>query len=229
LPLRCIDQNGKSIHACDLPSAVWDDVAERNRKDRHLRLPCCSAKITLRRSSRGTQFFAHKAVGTCVTAPETEVHLRLKKIAAEAARARGWEAETEIADVSPSGERWQADVLARKNGLRVAIEIQWSSQTIEETLRRQERYRQSGVRCLWVLRKKAFRSPGPGRCAFASSLPGQDWRHREARPRRDTLPVTCPLYRDRLPRAERTLVLGTRPGRQPRLLQSSCVQLIAGD
>ena len=43
-----------------------------------------------------------------------------------------WEAETEIADISPSGERWQADVLACKNGLRVAIEMQWSSQANED-------------------------------------------------------------------------------------------------
>jgi hypothetical protein len=43
--------------------------------------------------------------------------------------------------------------LARKNSLRVAVEIQWSGQTVEDTLRRQKRYQQSDVRCLWLLRK----------------------------------------------------------------------------
>lgn len=155
MPLRCVDEHGENIHAFDLASANWEDLAEQNRKERHLRLPCCSAKVTLRRSLRGTQFFAHKAVGACVTAAEKEEHLRLKQIAVEAARAQGWEAATEIAGVSPNGERWQADVMARKNSLRVAVEIQWSNQTVEETRRRQERYQRSGVRCLWLLRKKS--------------------------------------------------------------------------
>lgn len=152
MPLRCLDKFGASIHAFDLKSEDWDDLANRNRRDRHLRMSCCSAQATLRRSSRGTQFFAHKAVGACETAPETEVHLRLKQIAVEAARAHGWTAETEVAGVSPSDERWQADVLATRNGVRVAVEIQWSNQTSDETLRRQERYRQSGIRCLWISR-----------------------------------------------------------------------------
>lgn len=118
-------------------------------------MPCCNALVTLRRSKRGTQFFAHKAKDGCATAPESEAHLRLKQIAVEVARAHGWEAETEIADRCPTGEGWTADVLARRGTARVAIEIQWSSQTVEETARRQARYAASGVRGLWLMRRFA--------------------------------------------------------------------------
>jgi competence protein CoiA len=119
-------------------------------------MPCCSAQVTLRTSRRGTQFFAHKAIGACTTAPETEDHLQLKRMAVEIARAHDWTAETEASGTTTSGELWRADVLAWKGQHRVAIEIQWSAQTNEETMRRQTRYAASGVRCLWLMRHRGF-------------------------------------------------------------------------
>ena len=56
----------------------------------------------LKRSHRGTQFFAHKAVRDCSIAPEKEAHLRRKRMAVEAARANGWDAATEVAGSTPS-------------------------------------------------------------------------------------------------------------------------------
>ena len=112
--------------------------------------------VTLKRSRRGKQFFAHKAVGDCSTAEETEAHLHLKQVAVEMARANGWDAATEVVGTTHPGEQWKADVLAQKDDYKVAVEIQWSPQTNDETLRRQQRYAQSGVRCLWLLRQAGF-------------------------------------------------------------------------
>jgi Competence protein CoiA-like family len=177
MPLRCLD-NGVSIHAFDLGSEEWAALAETNRTRRHLVMPCCSAPVTLKKSRLGTQFFAHKAVGECTTAPETEEHLKLKQIAVEVARAHGWEAQTEVAE----GQLWRADVLATKGGAKVAIEIQWSPQTDEETLRRQRRYAESGVRGLWLLRQRKFAIDAElpaarveaGDDGFLAHLPGRD-------------------------------------------------------
>lgn len=72
------------------------------------------------------------------------------------ARACGWEAQTEVPGIAPSGEKWIADVLATKGSVRIAVEVQWSAQTSSETLRRQKLYRESGVRGLWLLRQPGF-------------------------------------------------------------------------
>jgi competence protein CoiA len=102
------------------------------------------------------QYFAHKAVGECSTAAETEAHRRLKQLAVEVARAYGWVADTEAMGMSDDGEYWRADVLACKGTAKVAIEIQWSTQTSDETMRRQKRYEKSDIRCLWLFRHPGF-------------------------------------------------------------------------
>jgi len=115
-----------------------------------------SRLVVMKTSTRGVKFFAHKSRGPCQSAPETEAHLALKTLAARAARRAGWTCSTEASGSSPSGETWTADVPAHRGQTKVAIEIQWSGQTNEESLYRQERYRQSGVRCLWLFRRWGF-------------------------------------------------------------------------
>ena len=156
MPLSCLNESGKRVHAFDLSDAQWKALKIANRKSAPLRMSCCDTEVVLKQSNRGTRFFAHKKVGLCTTAAESEEHRQLKMLAVEAARSCGWEAETEVPGMSPSGEPWQADVLATKGNANVAIEVQWSGQADEETLRRQRRYRDSGIRGLWLLRQPGF-------------------------------------------------------------------------
>jgi competence protein CoiA len=156
MPVRCLDPAGQDIHSFDLTEEEWRALELSNRAARHLRMPCCGARVTLKRSRRGIPFFAHKSTGTCTTAPEREEHLRLKAMAVAAARANGWDAQAEVAGAAGPDEPWRADVLARKGRHSVAVEIQWSGQSDGETMRRQERYRRSGIRGLWLLRRPGF-------------------------------------------------------------------------
>ncbi len=106
MPLRCLDPSANgSILAFDLSPGEWRALELENRKTRHLKMTCRDAQVTLKRSRRGTPFFAHKSVGECSIAPETEAHLRLKRIAIEAARMHGWDAETEVAGEIGEGDR----------------------------------------------------------------------------------------------------------------------------
>ena len=81
MPLRCLNPAGQNIHSFDLSNEDWQALLLENRKSRHLRMPCCRSPVTLRTSRLGTKFFAHKARGTCTTAPETAEHLHMKQLA----------------------------------------------------------------------------------------------------------------------------------------------------
>ncbi len=154
MPLRCLNNHeGKSLLAFDLTPTQWDQLRADNLKEKHLSMPCCNAGVVLKTSKLGTRFFAHKRIGDCTLTGETEHHLKLKTIAVEVARSFCWNAETEVSGKTPGGEEWIADVLATKGDAKIAIEIQWSPQTLDETLRRQRRYADSGVRCLWLMRQ----------------------------------------------------------------------------
>jgi hypothetical protein len=156
MPLRCLGPDGQPIQSFDLTDAEWSALRLDNSRSRELRMPCCDASAVMKTSPRGLNFFAHKSRGPCHSTPETEEHLVLKTLTAAAARRAGWACSTEASGSTSSGETWTADVLARKGQHKVAIEIQWSGQTSQESLYRQERYRQSDVRCLWLFRRPGF-------------------------------------------------------------------------
>jgi competence protein CoiA len=210
MPLRCIEpETNRTLQAFDLSPEEWQALGAENRRRHHLRMPCCSAQVSLRRSRLGKPFFAHKTVGACSTGPETEAHRLLKQMMVEVARDHGWKAETEVLGEAPSGEPWRADVLASRGAARVAVEIQWSSQAAEETVRRQERYAASGIRCLWLFRQRSFpiseavpaaRILGTLEAGFRASLPDIFGRGRQELPMQEFLvAVLCKRLRFGLP------------------------------
>ena len=156
MPLRCLDHHGTTLEANAFTDDEWQALRLRSRSDVHLRMPCCPTRAVLKTSPLGTRFFAHKARGSCDWKPETEAHRHLKMLALEAARDAGWEAQTETTGNTLDGERWTADVLAWKRDEKLAVEIQWSGQSNEETWRRQRRYQRSGVKGVWLLRQPGW-------------------------------------------------------------------------
>jgi competence protein CoiA len=153
MPLKCL-RGDEEIFAFDVEDEVaWKRLRESNAEARNLRMPCCGAAVVLRTSPLGTRHFAHARGGPCQTAPETAEHLLAKRIVVEGIRRTAWSAKTEQEGTTPEGERWRADVLATKGKGKVAVEIQWSRQDHDETLRRQDRYEEAGVRGLWLFRQ----------------------------------------------------------------------------
>jgi len=150
MPLSCKSGN-ISICAIEYDAAQWDELRSLNAADDHLRIGCCDSQVTLITSKLGTRFFAHRRRGACTSAPETAEHLLVKEIIARAIAGTGWTVATEVRGNTPDGGLWTADVLAERGKHRIAFEVQWSPQNQEETAQRQERYRNSGVRGLWLM------------------------------------------------------------------------------
>jgi hypothetical protein len=107
-----------------------------------------------RTSGRGLKHFAHKAGVQCGLIDcwdESPQHRMLKTLIAKAAGDAGWQVSVEW---SAEGRAWTADVLAERDGRRLALEVQWSRQDAGEFRRRQERYAADGVECFWYVHRR---------------------------------------------------------------------------
>lgn len=158
MPLRAITPAGDNVHAFEYDSRAWLQLKAEYRA-MGLRMPCCQADAIPKTSRRCTAFFAHSRRGDCTTAPESDEHLYCKYIIAKAAQLAGWRVITEYRGQTSDGEEWVADVLCEKGASRIALEIQMSQQTDDETQYRQERYRKAGVRGAWFFSSAIRREP----------------------------------------------------------------------
>lgn len=157
MPLKCL-RDGQEIYAFNITDdSEWKKLRALNVKTKCLRMHCCPSTVVLKTSRLGTRYFAHTRRGECTTAPESEEHLLAKATIAAGILRTTWAATAEQYGKTPSGEKWAADVMAkRRKGKSVVFEVQWSRQTEDETYIRQARYVAAAVRGMWFFRQHDF-------------------------------------------------------------------------
>ncbi len=156
MPLACLN-NGDLLTSFSLTDDQWVAI-KASYRGMNLSLRCCSSPAIPKVSSLGTRFFAHKSRAGCQTAPESPEHLQAKFIIAESAKAAGWQASTEESGIDPDGNSWIVDVLCTRRKTKVAFEVQLAAQSLDEIRARQEQYRRSGIRCLWLIKLRGRHS-----------------------------------------------------------------------
>ncbi|MDQ0733239.1 hypothetical protein QFZ57_004098 [Arthrobacter sp. B1I2] len=144
--------DGERIESYLATEERWDQVRSVY-KSRSLLMRCGVPGIP-RTSRRGLRHFAHKAGVQCGLVDcwnESPQHRMLKTLIAQAARDAGWHVNVEW---STEGRAWTADVLAERDGRRLALEVQWSRQDAGDFRRRQDRYAADGVECFWYVHRR---------------------------------------------------------------------------
>lgn len=132
----------------------WHIKSSLKKNPEYLHFKCCQSPVYARVSKNGVKHFVHKNTDHCNYVHESEDHLLLKMEVYKTCQKLGWEAEIEFA-----GDNFKADVLAQKNGQRVAFEIQLSRQDLRSTIQRQKALHKAGVRGAWLFKHlpKGFR------------------------------------------------------------------------
>lgn len=142
----------KEIYSFTLDDEQWSRLKEKY-KNLNMYMPCCDTKAIPKKNKLGTQFFAHYPSSTCeFSSGESREHQLCKYLILKHLHENGWKVFPEYRGQTPDGEIWIADIYAEKEQSKIVIEIQWSYQSIEETERRQEKYKASGVRAIWFMR-----------------------------------------------------------------------------
>lgn len=151
-------KDDKAIYSFHYVLKDW--IALKEDKHASFKMSCCHTPAILKTSKLGTQFFSHKAKPKdtdCSSGGETAEHIHIKYLVSKTLFECGWDVEVEKRGVSSKGEEWIADIYATKGKAKIAIEVQWSPQAFIETKRRQQVYKDSGVRGLWLLRSGSIK------------------------------------------------------------------------
>ncbi|MCC9063715.1 competence protein CoiA [Flavobacterium piscisymbiosum] len=129
----------------------WNDF-KKNYEIGKIKMLCCDANAIPKTSMRFTRFFAHQN-GECATAPETVWHKTAKKFIINQLSKKGITAVEE-----KIGPDWIADIYFESDDKKYAIEIQRSPQTLQTYLERQEKYNNSGVEAIWLLKHPRYKT-----------------------------------------------------------------------
>lgn len=148
---------GRSYSSYSVDDCEWATLRDRTTRPA-LFMPCCDSKAIPKQNKYGTKYFSHQQKSGCLYKNETKEHLKAKLALAKAASDLGWEVFTEYKGQTPSGKVWFADVMCIRGNAKIAIEVQWSWQSMADYRTRQEIYRESGVRCAWFFRLRKSNS-----------------------------------------------------------------------
>ncbi|CAM5315867.1 hypothetical protein SSTU70S_06409 [Stutzerimonas stutzeri] len=140
-------------NALRMSQVQWHEL-QRNYRVGDLQMPCCSAPAVPKVSANGYPFFAHLG-GACTTSEESQWHLAAKILVRSVLEDLGCRASVEMPGSGDAG-RWQADVWGERNGVRLAVEIQRSYQSLRDYRKRQGRYSDEGVKSLWLLGQERY-------------------------------------------------------------------------
>jgi len=155
MPLRAIIDN-KEIVSSFLSNEEWNELKHRVKSNSlDVIIYQTNKKGYLRKSKKGLQHFAHKKGELPENwKPESPQHLLVKNEVLLGCKDAGWECYPEFKE-----NDWEADVLAINDNHRIAFEVQWSPQSYEKTIERQDKYKRDNVRCCWLFKKppKEFR------------------------------------------------------------------------
>lgn len=145
---------GERIEAFSAHEELWKWLCVAPRGS--MLMPRTQWPAMAKTSPLGLRFFAHYSGYPGIKPePESYAHTRLKIDVVKALRSLDYVADVEMPGVSPTGEEWIADVLtATIGGVKVAFEIQLSSQHIADFRHRTERYLASGVHIFWIIAEK---------------------------------------------------------------------------
>lgn len=154
VPLRALTGEN-SVCAFEYDGPAWEHLKKTYKTD-GLCMPCCKSLAIPKTSRLGNHFFSHSWHGDCTSAPESAEHIFLKTLIAKAANKAGWCVTTEWPEEAPGGKKWVADVLCVNGKSRIALEVQFSYQTVKELQSRQQTYRSSGVRAAWFASSRKF-------------------------------------------------------------------------
>ncbi|WP_160321104.1 hypothetical protein [Paracidovorax citrulli] len=147
---RVTSDPSRKVYADHLSAEEWRTLQTSYRVG-ELVMPCCEASAIPKTSPLGLQFFAH-ASGECGTAPMTAWHRDAQAAVMDAANSLGLRAEREFS----VDREWIADVWIDAPRGPVVVELQHSYQHLRDFVRRQERYRLSGICCLWLLPRENY-------------------------------------------------------------------------
>ncbi|MHA6695771.1 competence protein CoiA [Homoserinimonas sp. A520] len=167
MPLVAI-VDGVRMESVFLSDEEWQKI----RLLKGMTVMSCGSSGHPRTSNLGLKYFSHNPGSHCDLHPggESELHLRAKGIVAQVAKELGYTATIEY----PAPDRsWIADVLIEKDGVRTAVEVQWSGQSSDDFRHRTERYQAAGINTIWLAGPKSLAFAG-GTTHFGIDARGEE-------------------------------------------------------